>query len=459
MDVDDRRRYFEEINEQKRRLEALVNYSNLAIVVLDEKKRIISCNRYFEKLFKYSEAELRGGILDELITSPQERPMAESHTLEALGGQTVHTSGVRWTRDGTPIHVEIICVPMIIDEDVVGAYGIYKDVSELANTLEAIREKETLYRSLFETAPDAIMMMKEEVFVDCNPASLEMFACGKDQIVGRTLFSFSPPKQPDRQKSRDKALYFINQAGQGRSQFFEWRHRRYDGSEFDAEVRLNRLELSGEVFLQAMVRDITERKKSEKALHESESRYRTILDATGDGYYEVDLSGNFVFCNEAFSRILGYSVSEMVGLSYEQAAAPEDVLRARNDFSRVFQTEKAVSGLEWSILTKNGVARYLDVSVSLMKDDQGHKVGFRGLVRDITDRKLTEDALNRSQQRYQELFDSIGDLIMTHDLEGRFLDVNPALAVSFGYSRDELIGRRIDEFISPNSGSTSMKIT
>jgi PAS domain S-box-containing protein len=447
VDVDDRRRYFEEINEQKRRLEALVNYSNLAIVVLDEQRRIISCNRFFEKLFQYTEAEIRGGVLDELISKAPERAEAESHTEKVMGGQTVHTSGVRWKKDGTRLHVDIIGVPMIIDEDVVGAYGIYKDVSELVHAQEAIGEKEILYRTLFETAQDAILMMKDELYIDCNPAALEIFAGDKSRIVGRTPFNLSPPKQPDRQKSRDKALYLINQACQGRPQSFEWRHRRCDGSEFDAEVRLNSLELSGELFLQAMVRDITARKMSEKALKESEARYRTILEATGDGYYETDLSGNFIFCNEAFSRILGYSRQEMMGMNYEQSTAPGDAERARRDFGRVYDTEKSVSGLQWPILTQNGQIRYLDVSVSLMRDEQGRKVGFRGLVRDITDRRQTEEALRCSQQRYQELFDSIGDLIMTHDLEGRLLEVNPAVAASFGYSREELIGRLISDFM------------
>ena len=449
VDVDDRQRYFEEINEQKRRLEALINYSNLAIVVLDEQRKIVSCNRFFEGLFQYSEAELRGGILDGIVSSGRERAEAESHTEKVLAGQTVHTSGLRRKKDGTPIHVEIIGVPMIVDDDVVGAFGIYKDVSALVYAQEAIREKEILYRTLFETAADAIMMIKEDLFVDCNPAALEMFAGRKDQIVGRTPFGLSPLKQPDRQKSRDKALYLINRACQGQPQSFEWRHRRFDGSEFDAEVRLNSLELSGEVFLQAVVRDVTERKKAETTLQESESRYRTVLDATGDGYYEVDLFGNFVFCNEAFSRILGYASRDLIGMNYEQCAASGDVERARRDFGRVFDNERAVSGLQWTILHKNGTVKYLDVSVSLMKDEQGRKAGFRGLVRDITDRKHTEDALRRSQQRYQELFDSIGDLIMTHDLEGRLMDVNPAVTVSFGYSRDKLIGRTISDFMVP----------
>ncbi len=140
-------------------------------------------------------------------------------------------------------------------------YAIERKKAELA-----MREREAQYRLLFESANEAIFIVKGEQLLDCNPPTLSIFGCAKEQIVGQPLLQFSPELQPDGQDSIEKVQEKINLALEGSPQFFEWRFNRCDKIPFDAEVSLNLLDLSGETLLQAMVRDITERKRAAEAL-------------------------------------------------------------------------------------------------------------------------------------------------------------------------------------------------
>ena len=140
---------------------------------------------------------------------------------------------------------------------------------------KTIRENEVRYRTLFEAANDAIFIFDGERFVDFNAAALKMFDCSREQLFEKTPDGLSPPRQPDGRRSEKEARKRIRRALAGESQCFDWRHTRFDGTPFEAEVSLTRVELSGEVFLQAMVRDITDRKRAERELKD----YATALES------------------------------------------------------------------------------------------------------------------------------------------------------------------------------------
>lgn len=136
----------------------------------------------------------------------------------------------------------------------------------LKKTLMEQRINEEKYKALFSQANDAIFLMDHETFIDCNDKTLDMFGCKREEIIGQPPYKFSPPIQPDGKKSKDKAILLIEQCHKGAPQRFYWMHSKQDGTLFDAEVSLNMIKLEDDYFIQAIVRDISERVRAEREM-------------------------------------------------------------------------------------------------------------------------------------------------------------------------------------------------
>ena len=145
---------------------------------------------------------------------------------------------------------------------------------------DALKQSESKYKVLFEHANDAIFLIKAGTFVDCNTKTLTMFGCSREQILGHSTIEFSLPIQPDGGDSKEKIIEKGDLALSGKPQFFEWKYVRRDGSLFDAEVSFNRVNVGDEVFLQAIVRDITDRKQAAEKLERTLDNLRQTMRAT-----------------------------------------------------------------------------------------------------------------------------------------------------------------------------------
>lgn len=164
-----------------------------------------------------------------------------------------------------------------IEEDLLAGLANYLSQTILADRVrEALLKSEIKFRTLFENANEAIFIIKGDLFVDCNTRTLQMFQCSREQVIGQTPYGFSPPLQPDGSNSKEKALEKISATLAGTPQVFEWKHCLYDGTPFDAEVSLSTVELGNELFIQVIVRDVTERKQAEEALRHSLEEIRTL---------------------------------------------------------------------------------------------------------------------------------------------------------------------------------------
>ena len=154
----------------------------------------------------------------------------------------------------------------------------------------------------------------------------------------------------------------------------------------------------GDVCHDSVLIDISEKKLAEKALLESEEKYRTILESIEDGYFEVDIAGNFTFFNDAMCRMLGYSKDELMGMNYREYSDKEYSEAVYRVFNEVYRTENPAKSLDWELIAKEGIKKHVEANVSLVKDSGGRAMGFRGIVRDITARKKGEDDLRKAKE-------------------------------------------------------------
>ena len=154
--------------------------------------------------------------------------------------------------------------------------------------------------------------------------------------------------------------------------------------------------ITPEIFI-TITQDITEQKQAEEALMESEEKYRTILESIDEGYFEIDLDGNFTFVNDTLCHLLKRTEGELLGLSYREYLAKESADRLLKEFLQIFDTGQPGKKLDHEVLLGDGHHHYHELSASLMTDSKGNPVGFRGLARDITEQKLAEEELRKAK--------------------------------------------------------------
>ena len=189
---------------------------------------------------------------------------------------------------------------------------------------------------------------------------------------------------------------------------------------------------------------------AEKALKISEERCALILENIQDGYYEVDLEGNYTSFNEGLLRITGYTREEMLGMNNRKIVDDYNHKKVFQVFHQVYLTGVPAHVFDWECIRKDGSRRFVEVSVTLRKDADNNPVGFRGIARDVTQRKLAEQALRESEERYRMIIENIQDGYYEVDLDGNYTFFNEGLLRITGYTREEMLGmnnrRIVDEY-------------
>jgi diguanylate cyclase (GGDEF)-like protein/PAS domain S-box-containing protein len=260
-----------------------------------------------------------------------------------------------------------------------------------------LRDSEARYRTLFESASDAIVLTLDGIIVTCNRKAAELFARDPREICGRTLLSLSPSHQPDGEASAVKQERLSHLALQGTPQYYEWHYQREYGDLFDAEITLSRLELQGRHYLQAIIRDVSDRKRKDALL----LKLSTAVAQSANMVVITDPGGTIEYINPRFTEITGYSAAEVLGGSprllqsgYHPAAFYEDLWGTITG-GRVWRGELHNR-------KKDGELYWESATIAPVRDAIGKVTGYIAIKEDITERKQYEERLYR-QANYDVL--------------------------------------------------------
>ena len=380
---------------------AIIDYSQIAIAVLDTNYKIIMVNPRFSKLFKkpvedfvgkycFNEFEKREAVCTHC---PGMRAMVSGKPEE------VETEGV--LDDGSRFYAHNRAVPFFGPGGALqGFVEMVEDISERKKAEQSIRDSEEKFRDIFNNANDGIEIVElldngmPGRFADVNDVACRMLGYTREEMlrvspldIGTDYFS-SP---------FDEIMQELHTTGHA---IFETEHRGKDGIIVPVEVNTHKITLMGKTVFLSIVRDITERKLAEQSIHESELRYRTLIDSAAEGILVIDTETHKIrHANPAICRMLGYSEEELTTLGMEHTIPKESMDYVMGEFMAQMRGKKPLS-MNVPLLRKDKTIQYTDVKSARVLIDE--KMSIVGFFTDITERKKSEDLLKRFNEELEQ---------------------------------------------------------
>ncbi|MCF8110252.1 MAG: PAS domain S-box protein [Desulfobacteraceae bacterium] len=303
-----------------------------------------------------------------------------------------------------------------------------QQLKELQGSEESARRQNENYGRLLKNLQEVLYILDRDGRITyISPNCGIILGYGPEEILGKKYTDFVHSKdQADRKNQLEKLV-------SGERASTEYRFVARDGRTVWCMTNAGPFfgeegEVEG---IYGIIIDITERKQMEEALRKSEERYRTILEAIEDGYFEVDLAGNFIFFNDAMCKILGYTREELMGMNNLEYMDGENARKVYETFNWVYRTGNPCKAFDWQLIRKNGEVCWVETSVTLIRDAGGHPGGFRGITRDVTERKTArrEKQELEAQLRQAQKMEAIGTLA-----GGIAHDFNNILSSVIGYA-------------------------
>ena len=460
VDITERKQLEKALRESEERYQELADFLPQTVFEFDERGNFTFANRHGFQTFGYTLEDFDKGLNALQMLVPEDRDRAKENIQRALSGEEL--GGNEYTalsKDGSTFPVIIYSAPIIYENKPVGLRGFVIDITERKQAEERIKQAAEEWQTTFDSIADLVLIQDRDFrIVKVNRAFADFFKREPEELIGKACYQTVHGTNEPWPGCPHKQTLETNTPTT--SEFYE----PYLGTHIQVStspVFDEKGEVSGCVHI---VKDITERKRAEEALRESERHYRLLAENAKDAIWTVDMNMRPTYMSPSITYLLGYTVEEAMAKPMEAVYTPASFEIAM----KVLAKELALENMEQKDLSrsrtvelelnrKDGSIVPVEGNFSFIRGPDGRPVGILAIARDITERKRAEEALRESERHYRLLADNVTDIIFTVDMNLRYTYVSPSVTRLSGYSVEEATSHTLQEVLTPASFEVAMK--
>lgn len=429
-----------ELNEFQKISKAITDVAQDAIIMINPEGNISFWNPAAENIFGYKPEEIMGKNLHNLMAPKhyhaQHQEAFNKFKVTGEGnaiGRVLILNAIK--KNGDEISIDLSLSAIKINDEW-HAVGIIRDISERKQTEEKLRESEEKFRKAFNTSTDSITItrLSDGFILDVNNGFYLITGFSKTDIAGKTIADLSVWYDL---KEREKVVQKLMQNGTVEN--IEAKFITKDGKVLNGLFSASLIDINGEPYIISMTRDITARKEIEASLKVSEELFRHSFNYSAAGMCIIGIDGKFQKINNTFTKILGYTESELSNYHFNDITYPDDISIGISRFNLMLEDVIKIAEFEKRYIAKDKKVVWVHVTTSLIRDLKNHPKFFITQIIDITERKSMEIAIKQSEENYRHIINGMNDMVFVSDLNGQFIHVNDAVSEKLGYTKEELI--------------------
>jgi len=399
-DITERKKIEIALKESEDKYRSIFENSMDAVLLTKPNGNLLDVNTAAEKLFGYSKKEMIEFGIHVLVDSDDPILSVLIEEREHKGKKKGELIFIK--KDGSKFPAETSSYIFHDNDGNKITSMIIEDISDRLKAKEILKESEEKYRELFNNANDQISVIEIKAdgfpgnFIEMNEVGLKRLGYSHNDLSKMTVVDLIAPDK--RSEMRKHAIELQNKG----HVTFETVNITKDGGKIPVEISNHLFEINGKKFAHAVVRDISDRKKAEKALKKSEMKYKKIFDTVQDVFFQTDTEGNITEISPSVERYSGYKPEELIGKPVEMVYSNLD---DRNSFLKEFEEKGELVDYELKLKTKKEDLIYSSINAQLLLDSKNKPIGIEGTLRDVTERKKVEEAIMISEEKYRNLIE------------------------------------------------------
>jgi len=472
-DITERKQADEIFRKREERYRIVTDNMRDTVWVLDKNLKLVFVSPSVERARGYTFEEIKAIPLEKNMT-PESFNVVVTKIVNMLNraktgadsATLTEVMNIEWLRKGGATYWTEVSLTLITDEtgDPVEILGVGRDITERTRAETALKESEQRYRLLAENANDVIFtsdLNMTTTYISPSVARLRGFSA--EEAITQTIADVLMPVSLTLAMNTLREELEIEATGKGdpsRMRRLELEETCKDGSTIWTETTLSFLRdgRGTPTGILGITRDITDRKKAEEAIRDSERRYRLLAENANDAIFTADMNMMPTYISPSMARLRGFPIGEMMSQHLSEVLTPASFQLASGTLRNELETETSDNSdpnrmirLELETPRKDGSTVWIEATVSFLRDERGNPSGILGIARDITERRNAENAVRESERRYRLLAENVNDAIFAIDMDFRFTYVSPSITRLRGVTVQEVMLQTPADVLTPDS--------